>query len=239
MGTTGGIAKVQPVKTGYAITPKDLTARKLLLSERVASLAEGGRLEEETEHFQVVVGRIPKRLYAGEWRETTLGDVSKEAELITGAKPLDAKWSLHQRDGANTIDAVITFPKVINRPFQLFGESAPSRPARSKAGPVQCERCHAYHDTRACRSAARCVNCGSQKENHPCRVQCTNCLGPHPADYPQCPARPVRAGGSFTKLPKASLEEIRKAGQMAFRKANTPAQEGNATQTPEGHQAAR
>ncbi|CBF84144.1 hypothetical protein AN2724.2 [Aspergillus nidulans FGSC A4] len=139
-----------------------------LLSEKAASLAGDGYFEIPTEYHQVIIPRIPKQLWSLDgWIDTTITDISNEAERITGIKPLMAKLSKHpvERD---SITAVIAFPKRLQHPLQLFGLSGLSRPTRPKQRPLQCTRCHRFHDIQACRSSKHCISCGSSKQEHNC-----------------------------------------------------------------------
>ncbi|CBF79095.1 hypothetical protein AN7095.2 [Aspergillus nidulans FGSC A4] len=218
-----GITQVQVISTGYAITTTE-QGKAFLLSEKAASLAGDGYFEIPTEYHQVIVSRIPKQLWSLDgWIDTTIADISMEAERITGIKPLMAKLSKHpvERD---SITAVIAFPKKLQHPLQLFGLSGLSRPTRPKQRPLQCTRCYRFHDTRACRSSDRCISCGSSKQDHNCHVQCINCCGPHAADFPKCPARPHVQRNIITRLSKDALAAIRKAGRLAFQQEQKKAE---------------
>nr|ABC24963.1 gag-like protein [Monascus pilosus] len=210
-----GISCVQIIPTGYAITTTD-EGKAFLLSAQAKELAADGHFEMPIEYHQFVVPQIPQRLWSLEgWTETTLEDISTEAEHITGIKPCHIKLSNHPTE-VGSITAVIAFPKKPKFAIQLFGISGLSRPICPKQRPLQCSRCHHFHDTRACRSNTRCISCGSTKIEHTCRVQCINCHGPHAADYPKCPAQPISRKGTITHLSKEALAAIRKAGRLAF-----------------------
>ncbi|KAJ6020350.1 hypothetical protein N7499_003621 [Penicillium canescens] len=212
----GEITRVQTVPTGYAISATN-EGTTFLLSSQAKQLAGDGYFEAATEYHQVVVSRIPQRIWTPDngWMPTTVSDISVEAERITGQKPLTTKLSNHRIE-ADSVTAVIAFPKKLRYALQLFGASGLSRPTRPKQRPLQCTRCHSFHDTRACRSSERCVSCGSSKPEHTCRAQCINCHGPHAADYPKCPARPYTQKGAIVRLSKAALTAVRKAGRTAF-----------------------
>ncbi|KAJ5987644.1 hypothetical protein N7522_011892 [Penicillium canescens] len=201
----GEITRVQTVPTGYALSATE-EGTTFLLSAQAKQLAGDGYFEAATEYHQVVVSRIPQRIWTPDngWMPTTVSDISVEAERITGQKPLTTKLSNHQIE-ADSVTAVIAFPKKLRYALQLFGASGLSRPTRPKQRPLQCTRCHSFHDTRACRSSERCVSCGSSKPEHTCRAQCINCHGPHAADYPKCPARPYTQKGAIVRLSKAAL----------------------------------
>ena len=225
---------MQVISTGYAITTTE-QGKVFLLSEKAASLAVDGYFEIPTEYHQVIVPRIPKQLWSLDgWIDTTITDISMEAERITGIKPLMAKLSKHpvERD---SITAVIAFPKKLQRPLQLFGLSGLSRPTRPKQRPLQCTRCQRFHDTRACRSSERCISCGSSKQEHNCRLQCINCCGPHAADFQKCPARPHVQRNTVTRLSKDALAAIRKAGRLAFQQEQNKAEESSKQQTDNTH----
>lgn len=211
----GGITRVQTVATGYAISASE-EGKTFLLSPQASELAGDGRFEAATEYYQVIIPRIPRQLWSLDgWVNTTVDDISIEAERTTGIKPLMAKLSKYPVE-EGSITAVIAFPRKLQHALQLFGSSGLSRPTRPKQRPLQCTRCHRFHDTRACRSSNCCISCGSSKQEHTCRVQCTNCCGPHAADYQKCPARPHTQRGIITRLSKDALAAVRKAGRLAF-----------------------
>lgn len=217
----GEITRVQTVPTGYAITATE-ESKAFLFSSQAKELAGDGYFEATTEYHQVVVSRIPQRIWTPDsgWLPTTVNDISTEAERVTGQKPLTTKLSKHQVE-TDSVTAVIAFPRKLRYALQLFGASGLSRPTRPKPRPLQCTRCHSFHDARACRSGERCVSCGSSKPEHTCRMQCINCHGPHAADYPKCPARPYTQKGAIVRLSRAALTAVRKAGRIAFQQQQT------------------
>jgi hypothetical protein len=104
------IIQVQVISTRYAITTTE-QGKAFLLSEKAASLAGDGHFGIPTEYYQVIISQIPKQLWSLDgWTDTTIADISMEAEHITGIKPLMTKLSKHpvERD---SITAVIAFPK--------------------------------------------------------------------------------------------------------------------------------
>lgn len=212
----GEVTRVQTVPTGYAISATE-EGRSFLLSSQAKELAGDGHFEAAAEYHQIVVPRIPQRIWTlnSGWMPTTVDDINAEAERVAGIKPLASKLSNHQGE-ADSITAVIAFPKKPRFALQLFGASGLSRPTRPKQRPLQCTRCHSFHDARACRSKERCVSCGSSKLEHICRIQCINCYGPHTADSLKCPARPYIQKGIIIRLSKAALSAVRKAGRTAF-----------------------
>jgi hypothetical protein len=219
----GGITKIQSIQTGYAITTETDEGKAFLLSPLATSLVHTleGKFETATEFHPVVISRIPKSLWnpSNTWTPTSLDDISAEAERVSGMKPLGTKLSAHPI-GDDCITAVVAFPRPLKKAIQLFGCSAPSRPTRPKSTPIQCERCYAYHDSRACRSSRRCVHCGSTKQDHTCRTQCLNCHGPHDADYPKCPARPTTRKGITVRPTREALLSICRVGRLAFQQAS-------------------
>ncbi|KAJ5742335.1 hypothetical protein N7533_011744 [Penicillium manginii] len=146
---------------------------------------------------------------------TTVSDISAEAERVTGQKPLTTKLSNHHIE-ADSVTAVIAFPGKLRYALQLIGASGLSMLTRPKQWPLQCTRCHSFHDTRACRSSERYVSYGSSKPENTCHAQFINCHGPHAADYPKCPARPYTQKEAIIRLSKAALSAVRKGGRIAF-----------------------
>jgi hypothetical protein len=229
----GEVTRVQAVPTGYAISLTE-EGRAFLLSPRAKELAGDGYFEATTEYHQIVVSRIPLRIWTPNsgWTSTTIDDINAEAERVASIKPLAVKLSNHQTE-TGSITAVIAFPKKPRHALQLFGSSGLSRPTRPKQRPLQCTRCHSFHDARACRSSERCVSCGSSKSEHICRVQCVNCCGPHAADFLKCPARPHTQKGVVVRLSRAALIAVRKAGRIAFQQQQARRSSDHRAPSPE------
>jgi hypothetical protein len=107
----GEIARVQTVPTGYAISATE-EGTTFLLSSQAKELAGDGYFEAATEYHQVVVSRIPQRIWTPDsgWMPTTVSDISAEAERVTGQKPLTTRLSNHQIE-ADSVTAVIARPR--------------------------------------------------------------------------------------------------------------------------------
>ena len=94
---------------------------------------------------------------------------------------------------------------------------------------VQCSRCWNWHNARCCARPPKCRLCGSSEHleeghhngcvtpsPHQCPPRCLHCHGPHPADSPTCPLRPVQGRTTLTKGQKL---EIRKSCSAALSQA--------------------
>ena len=151
-------------------------------------------------------------------RETSLEDLKEEAYAMTGVPPTRAAWG-KKTDGLGKT-AFISFPKPINKPFRLFGTSDLARPAKERLTPLQCIRCHGFHNTRACRGSLRCGRYGSTKHlslAYNAKPQCLNCLGPHKARNGSCPVKPKPVNGVLQRLTQSQRKQARKAGLTAYK----------------------
>jgi hypothetical protein len=127
----GGIKRVQAVSTGFAISVIE-EGRVFLLSTQASELAGDGYFEAATEYHQVIIPQIPRQLWTvNGWTDTTIKDISIEAEWVTSIKPLITKLSKHPiKEGSITV--VIAFPKKLHHASQLFSFSSLSRSTYSK-----------------------------------------------------------------------------------------------------------
>jgi hypothetical protein len=93
--------------------------------------------------------------------------------------------------------------KPIAKPLHILGTTVIANLVKTKQKTVQCTNCYGWHNTRSCSRTAKCRICGSghaetdhttrckTAKPHTCPARCINCGGPHPADQPNCPLRPV------------------------------------------------
>jgi hypothetical protein len=218
------VKEVQRVPSGFALVPKGRREAQTILdnAKKIDSLL-GGKTEAAQEWHTYICARTVTKVYSlgNSAVEISPKELAEEALFVTGVKPLRASWGKVEDGGTRT--AIIAFPRLIKVPFCLFGDSAPSRPLRRRTTIRQCENCHAFHDTRACRNQRRCAKCGEIGDHgRECAkgARCANCLGPHLAGYEKCPARPRVSNGAVVFLTHHQRAAVRKAGKAASSAVN-------------------
>jgi hypothetical protein len=154
---------------------------------------------------------------------------------VTGQQPVQAtetRGSLEQGlFGASwLVHFLADAHKPLPRSLRILGTVVQLRKLESKPKTIQCTRCFQWHNTRTCTRPQHCRTCGSSnhtEETHPkncnaalphqCPPKCLHCKGPHPADDPLCPLRPVPL------CPKSAPEKlaITTASKAAWKRATT------------------
>ncbi|KJZ70669.1 hypothetical protein HIM_09942 [Hirsutella minnesotensis 3608] len=122
---------------------------------------------------------------------------------------------------------IVSFLEPTQRPWRLFGASRLARYIDKPSIPSQCDKCWGFHARHSCDQTARCRRCGkTDHRGQECAApeQCANCLGPHCADDPKCPARPKRVHGMVRRLTREERRLVRQAGAQLFaqQKRQTP-----------------
>ncbi|KJZ70858.1 hypothetical protein HIM_09772 [Hirsutella minnesotensis 3608] len=145
--------------------------------------------------------------------------VKEETTCQTGLKPISVRPSRHDSGGMPTKTLIVSFMEPAQRPWRLFGASRLARYIDKPSIPSQCDKCWDFHARHSCDRTARCRRCGkTDHRGQECAAleQCANCLGPHCADEPKCPARPKRAHGMVRRLTREERRLVRQAGAQLF-----------------------
>ncbi|KAM4058239.1 endonuclease-reverse transcriptase domain-containing protein [Hirsutella rhossiliensis] len=219
-----------PVNTGWAIQASDVATRDLLVQRQAewAADLEAAAVEISQKWHSYVVADCPRRLT--DLRGVVINyeeAVKEEIACQTGLKPISIRLSRHDSGDMPTQTLIVSFLEPTRRPWRLFGASRLARYIDKPSIPSQCDKCWDFHARHSCDRMARCRRCG--KTNHrsqECAAleQCANCLGPHCADDPKCPARPKRVHGIVRRLTKEEKGLVRQAGAQLFaqQKRQTP-----------------
>ncbi|KAM4060907.1 endonuclease-reverse transcriptase domain-containing protein [Hirsutella rhossiliensis] len=219
-----------PVNTGWAIQASDVATRDLLVQRQAewAADLEAAAVEISQKWHSYVVADCPRRLT--DLRGVVINyeeAVKEEIACQTGLKPISIRLSRHDSGDMPTQTLIVSFLEPTRRPWRLFGASRLARYIDKPSIPSQCDKCWDFHARHSCDRTARCRRCG--KTNHrsqECAAleQCANCLGPHCADDPKCPARPMRVHGIVRRLTKEEKGLVRQAGAQLFaqQKRQTP-----------------
>ncbi|KAJ3495916.1 hypothetical protein NLG97_g3048 [Lecanicillium saksenae] len=174
--------------------------------------------------------------------EKTIGE---EILAQTGQTPV--RWRRFSRPSPDPTKTtlIISFDRPVRGKFRLLGLGAYSFLLTRPKKLVQCQNCWQFHPPVRCTATKTCKICGVTDSHHDaegCQAtpRCTNCHGPHHADYEQCYARPRKEGGSFQKLSKSQRNHARHLGADDYRRQNmeNPIQPSETTPTQDDEAAA-
>ena len=223
---TGTIKEIQHIPTGLAIGPKDAHSGEILLNKKmeIQQLIQGSNAElEQKWAIFVIPGAIKQYIgYDGSIVTVSEQAAKEEFKLQTGIQPLKLHWSRkrheHDHNTNNTATIIMAVPETsayrIPPWIHFFGKNL--RIIRKIINPKvqQCARCWDYHNPRSCTRRPKCRLCGAKDHtevNHKESAhQCTNCLGPAPADHKHCPVQPNIKHGIVVRVPKSQIAAIRR-----------------------------
>src|ERR1700735_560116 len=215
------IPAIMQVKTGWAIRATDKATQDLLVQRQAdwAGDLEALAIESSQKWYTYTVADCPRTLRDLQGNEVDYNDaIRHEITLQTGLTPINVYPARRNTDDLPTQTLIVHFLEPTNRPWPLLGNSRLARYIEKTSPPHQCDICWDYHPRRSCSRLARCRRCGSTKHTYnECNdlEKCTNCLGPHFADFPKCPARPKRDHGVLRRLTKQQKIIIRQMGAQA------------------------
>ncbi|KJZ69944.1 hypothetical protein HIM_10667 [Hirsutella minnesotensis 3608] len=195
-----------PVNTGWAIQTSDAATRDFLVQRQAAWAVdlEAAAVEISQKWHSYVVADCPRRLTDLRGVEIHYEEaVKEEITCQTGLKPISIRPSRHDSGDMPTQTLIVSFLEPTQRPWRLFGASRLARYIDKPSIPSQCDKCRDFHARHSCDRTARCRRCGkTDHRSQECAAleQCANCLGPHCADDPRCPARPKRVHGMVRRL---------------------------------------
>jgi hypothetical protein len=228
------------VNSGWAIRAADIPTRDLLV-QRQSEWAEdldANTVEANQKWHTYIVSNCPRGLTDLYGNTITDYDAAVREEVICQAGHTPVSIRLVRNDSANlpTKSLLVSFLQPITRPWSLFGTSWVAKLVK-KAGSIrQCDNCWDYHSKHLCRRQQRCRHCGKlghRADACNVKVQCTNCLGPHEANYENCPARPKRVNGRLRPLTAEQRSLIRQMGiQLYQQHTEQPSQQ---YETPDTH----
>jgi hypothetical protein len=232
------IPQANRCKTGWAVRTSDLATRDLLINRQNEWAGDLGAATVETRQkwFTYVVPECPRRITDLRGFEVDqVAAIEDEVKAQTGMAPISIRNSQHDSDEHPTKTLIISFLQPSKRRWRLFGTSQLARIVEKTRPPNQCDTCWGFHSKYSCNHHPRCGRCG--KLNHTtesCTApeQCANCLGPHAADFPKCPARPKRVNGMIRLLTRDQRSLIRKMGNKLFLQHNPEPLESSSTRDP-------
>lgn len=234
------IPYAKKTKTGWAVRAADHSTQQSILKGGSIICQTIGALKVEPAQmwYTYVIADVPRtlsQLFPATELHITETLIRNEAAAQAGTEPISVRESRHNNDACPMKTVLISFLKKPAKRFQLFGTSSWARIIEKLPPVTQCEKCWDFHPIRRCDRAQRCKTCGKNHiEDSLCTktTQCTNCRGPHPADFTGCPARPMKQNGTLKRLTKAEKGKIRQLGERLFRIENprtTPSVQGPAS----------
>ena len=237
------IPQISRIDTGWSIHAKDPTTRDLLMQRKTDWAEDLGATAVEIPErwYTYIVEDCPRRLSDILGNEIDFDSAVKdEITCQTGLAPVSVRPTRKDSTEQPTRTILVTFIKPIYKRWTLFGTSRPARFIPTNNPPHQCDTCWSYHKRRDCSRQARCKLCGKpdhQPNDCIVPVKCTNCLGPHAADFPRCPARPKRVHGMLRALTKDERSRVREIGSQLYQQkileeSVDDARTSNARQTP-------
>ena len=227
--TLKDIPTASPIKTGWAITPANMSIRDQLMTQENQELLvralDGDAVRIPERWINYAVQGVPSsfRTLDGTELPTTIQLVEEEVCSQTGKQPVSCRASRHGANHRGLTTWIISYKQPV-RSFRLFGISEYSK-VINKHPTIQRHNpgCQGYCNAARCTQVARCVHCGDRTDRHqgqygdncPHKAVCANCHGPHPASHANCPAAPRRVNGHTIKPTRAELKAIRRAGKIA------------------------
>ncbi|RAL60865.1 hypothetical protein DID88_010189 [Monilinia fructigena] len=219
----GDIPEVVGCKTGWALHPKSLEVRDILMKEahklKICEITGATRLDLPETWYNHRVRQVPRSLFSAIDGQVKVTEemVAREARIQTGIAPVRCLESF--RSGTENA-WIVSFTTPV-APFRLFGATPLSfhLPPRSQ---VELHKlgCQTYCNIYRCTRPARCNNCSIAKAKHqglmhelcPAPAKCNGCHGPFPAGHKGCLLAPRSTAGGKPQcnLTKAQVEAIRR-----------------------------
>lgn len=212
---------VTPTKTGWAITPADLSTRDLLQAnaEILLRIFNGTTVKRPETWYNYAVPGVPSSFRGLEGGLVHTAElVTDEAIAQTTETPVNCRPSRHGPNPATGRTTwIISFLAPV-QPFRLFNTSEMSKPIDKKPAIARHDPgCQGFCNPAKCTRHARCSCCGTRNDQHPgpssanctAKARCANCHGPFPAGHSHCPAAPRRKDGKIIKPTKKELNKIR------------------------------
>ena len=222
----GKVPQASRTKTGWAVRATDIATRNLVIERQSEWVGDLGATKAEASQrwYTYVVDDCPRRLFdlqggAVDQDAATLEEVTSQ----TGFNPVSIRPTRNDSNHLPTKTLLVSFLEPVPRRWRLFGSSKLARFLHKSPLPTQCENCWDFHSKYGCNRASHCKRCGKTGHSHEtCSApeQCANCLAPHAADFPICPARPKRVHGEVQRLNWAQRGAVRQAGARLFRQYN-------------------
>ena len=234
-----------PVNSGWAVRTTDSATRDLIVQRQSEWAQDLGANTVETSRkwYTYVVANCPRRLTDLQGNEADYDEaVRGEITCQTGLSAVSIRLSRHDSNDLPSKTLLVSFLTPTQKPWRLFGSSRLARYIDKPIAPSQCDKCWDFHARHSCDRRPSCKRCGKphhRDSNCTAPTQCANCLGPHTADFTECPARPIRSHGIYRRLTQEERNRVRKMGEQLFaqRTRQTEQNESGAQRSPRSQEA--
>lgn len=210
------IGTIKPVRSGYALSPRNDETRQELLKSALRLSSCDAKLEAASNWTPVMIPTVPASIYTLAGRvEVTKEILADEIERVSSERPASLRLYGRNLPNAPHRTWIAYFNRAPRPGFRVFDESGIVRKLK-KSQPLDfCKRCNGHHSSKNCSRAPSCGNCGSTMHSEDiCKAitKCKNCGGPHRSDSRRCLARPTRTGTPT----KEQLKIFRRAGDREY-----------------------
>jgi hypothetical protein len=238
--TLASVPLISPTRTGWAITPSDLSTRDLLSSQEnieiITRIFRAKTVKQPETWYNYAVPGVPSSFHSisGLGAATMISTaeiIEEEVVAQTTERPVScrpSRYGPNPQTGKTTW--IISFLTPV-RLFRLFNASEPSKAIDKKTAisrydlgcqgfcnPAKCTRYARYsiYSTRIDQyTGPSGLNCTE-------KVRCTNCHRPFPAGYDYCPAAPRRRNSRIIKPTKKELDALCRKGNRKYQEFNIP-----------------
>ena len=211
-----------PVNSGWAVRTTDSATRDLIVQRQSEWAQDLGAniVETSRKWYTYVVANCPRRLTDLQGNEADYDEAVKgEITCQTGQTAVSIRPSRYDSNDLPSKTLLVSFLAPTQKPWRLFGSSRLARYIDKPVAPSQCDKCWDFHARHSCDRRPSCKRCGKSHphdSNCTAPTQCANCLGPHTADFTECPARPIRSHGVYRRLTQEEKNRVRKMGEQLF-----------------------
>ncbi|OAA57839.1 reverse transcriptase [Akanthomyces lecanii RCEF 1005] len=222
------VQNITKTNTGWSVVARNKEIQKKILEsqEQWGPNVDLTIAEKQVTWFTYLIQDFPNELRS--YDETILdfnATISEEIVAQTGQTPVWWRRSVKPSSDPTKTPLVISFEKPVRGTLRLLGLGAFSFLMTKPQRLVQCQNCWQFHPNVPCTATKTCRTCGVSHTEHDtenCQAtpRCTNCEGPHHADFGQCYARPKKVGDTFHKLSKSQRTHARKLGADDYRRQN-------------------
>ena len=244
--TLASVPLITPTKTGWAITPSDLSTRDLLSSQEntkiIMRIFHGTAVKQPETWYNYAVPGVPSSFHClGGAQVNTAEIINDEVVAQTTERPVSCRPSRHgpnPQTGKTTW--IISFLAPV-KAFRLFNVSELSKSIDKKATISRHDPgCQGFCNPTKCTRYACCHKCSTRIDQHTgpsganCteKARCANCHGPFPAGHEYCPAAPRQKNGKIIKPTKKELDALRRYGDREYQELHNqpPASETTSEQ---------
>lgn len=211
------IKEVQETKSGFALCTRSVKALETLEkhSSTFANLITDCKIEKQPNWVSYRITFIPRSVrildaHAQIQNALVTDHILSEAIRDETNQQSTRVEQSHQSLHSNLFNTTwyVSFDadkhKALPRSLRILGTTATAQKITTKAKTIQCSKCFQWHNERSCSRPQKCSACGSSQHTikdhplmcstaspHTCPARCIHCSGPHPADDPLCPLRPI------------------------------------------------